>query len=87
MYKRRREETANTLSSMEYYSSKTDLRTSRTTELYLSLTVHFIDSKWKLSNACLETSYFPEDHTGKNIANGLIELLQSWDLDEKIKSV
>ncbi len=31
------------------------------------LTVHFINSEWRLCNACLETSYFPEDHTGENI--------------------
>ncbi len=45
--------------------------------------MHFINSKWNLCNACLETSYFPEDHTGEDIAYGLKEFLQSWHLDEE----
>ncbi|KAL6485907.1 hypothetical protein MHYP_G00052990 [Metynnis hypsauchen] len=34
------------------------------------------------SSRCLQASYFPDDHTGENIAAGLREGLASWDLQE-----
>ncbi|KAF3847114.1 hypothetical protein F7725_020142, partial [Dissostichus mawsoni] len=54
---------------------------SRTCEPYLSLTVHYVDN-WELKSACLQTSFFPEDHTGEIIAQGLQEALLSWNLPE-----
>ncbi|KAK1889372.1 Homeobox-containing protein 1 [Dissostichus eleginoides] len=46
-----------------------------------SLTVHYVDN-WELKSACLQTSFFPEDHTGEIIAQGLQEALLSWNLPE-----
>lgn len=83
MYEEYREKVEASLSSADYYASTTDLWSSRTTEPYLSLTVHYINSDWELCNSNLETSYFPEDHTGENIATGLREFLQSWHLNEE----
>ena len=48
----------------------------------MSLTVHFVNNDWILSSRCLQTNYFPEDHTGVMIAKALREALQSWDLRE-----
>jgi len=79
MYEECRDKLATTLS---FFASTTDMWSSRTSEPYISLTVHYIDSDWKLLNSCLETSFFPEDHTGENIASGLREFLQSWRLEE-----
>ncbi|KAG1960983.1 zinc finger BED domain-containing protein 1-like [Pimephales promelas] len=36
----------------------------------------------KLCSACLETTYFPQDHTGELIAQGLKEALECWGLKE-----
>lgn len=52
-------------------------------EPYLSLTIRFINDDWELESHCLQTSFFPEDHTAELIAEGLLEALQSWRLDEK----
>lgn len=71
------------LSGVEYFASTTDLWSSRTTEPYLSFTVHFLSSDFELKTRCLETVYFPESHTGENIAQGLREVLASWDLPEQ----
>ncbi|XP_047674033.1 ceramide transfer protein isoform X2 [Tachysurus fulvidraco] len=60
-----------------------DLWSSRTTEPYISLTVHFDDEEFELKSCCLQTSYFPDDHTGENIARGLREALAAWDLREE----
>ncbi|XP_036416323.1 zinc finger BED domain-containing protein 4-like [Colossoma macropomum] len=83
MYEKCRDKVAASLSCAEFYASTMDIWSSRTTEPYLSLTVHYINREWKLCSSCLETSYFPEDHTGQNIADGLKEFLQSWCLKEE----
>lgn len=65
---------------IEYFSSTTDLWSSRTTEPYISLTVHYITPEYELVSKCLQTSYFPEDHKGQNISVGLRDALDSWGL-------
>ena len=45
-------------------------------------TVHFIDD-WEMKPACLQTSYFPDKHTGEHIAEALQHALVNWWLDEK----
>ncbi|KAJ4947029.1 hypothetical protein JOQ06_009071 [Pogonophryne albipinna] len=70
------------LSKVEYYAVTTDLWSSRTTEPYISLTVHFIDEDFTLKSRCLQTAFFPENHTSENIAAGLREAVAAWGLDE-----
>nr|XP_054600927.1 E3 SUMO-protein ligase ZBED1-like [Nothobranchius furzeri] len=55
---------------------------NRTSEPYLSLTIHYM-SNWELHSATLQTTYFPEDHTGEHIAAGLREALETWGLKEE----
>lgn len=82
MYTECREKIVGQLQNVAYFSTTTDLWSSRTSEPYLSLTVHYIND-WKLCSTCLQTSYFPEDHTGEVIAQGLKEALHSWGLREE----
>ncbi|XP_051784492.1 E3 SUMO-protein ligase ZBED1-like [Erpetoichthys calabaricus] len=65
------------------YSTTADVWSSRTMEPYLSLTIHFINDDWLLKSYCLQTSYFPNDHTGELLAAGLLEALNSWGLAEQ----
>lgn len=58
--------------NVAYYALTTDLWTSRATQPYMSLTIHFIDEDWKLCSRCLQTAYFPDDHTGAAIAQGML---------------
>ncbi|XP_076841981.1 E3 SUMO-protein ligase ZBED1-like [Brachyhypopomus gauderio] len=67
---------------VSYYSATTDLWSSRTLQPYMSLTVHFINDTWALRSICLQTAYFPEDHKGEVIAQGIKESLNSWKLAE-----
>ncbi|CAL9689321.1 unnamed protein product [Knipowitschia caucasica] len=83
LYEDARTEVSNALSSVEFFASTTDMWSSRTSDPYLSLTIHYVDKDWKLQNKCLETSFFPDDHTGENIAKGLKEFLNSWKLGEE----
>ena len=45
--------------------------------------MHVITEDVDLNDRCLQTSYFPDDHTGENIAPGLREGLASRDVLEK----
>jgi hypothetical protein len=65
---------------MNHFSATSDLWSSRTSEPYTSLSVHFIDNNWDLRSYCLETVYFPEDHTAEEIGEGLQEVFDSWGL-------
>lgn len=70
------------LNDIKYFATTTDLWSSRTSEPYMSLTIHFIDEEWALHSKCLQTAYFPEDHTGEIISQGLEDALKSWGLRE-----
>lgn len=61
----------------------TDLWTSHGGgEPFMSLTVHHLSTDWKLKSHCLETLYFPEDHTAQHIT----EVIENTPLlDWKIK--
>ena len=72
------------LREIKHYATTTDLWSSRNMDPYIGLTIHFIDDEWKLCSKCLQTSYFPDDHTGQLIAQGLRESLESWGLDEEL---
>ncbi|KAL4006660.1 nucleobindin [Sarotherodon galilaeus] len=54
--------------SVMHYALTTDLWTSRDTQPYMSVTIHFINKDWTLCARCLQTAYFPEDHTGGMLA-------------------
>ncbi len=71
------------LRQVDFYASTTDLWSSRTTEPYMSYTVHFLTQDFELKTHCLGVVYFPESHTSENIAHGLRDVLASWNLKEE----
>ncbi|XP_053170155.1 zinc finger BED domain-containing protein 4-like [Scomber japonicus] len=83
LYEKCRTTVESELDQVEYFACTTDLWSSRTTEPYISLTVHFLDREFQLKTRCLQTQYFPGEHTGENIAYGLREALTSWHLGEE----
>ena len=72
-----------TFSSTEvsFFSATTDLWTSCAKDPFLSYTVHYITPEWQLRSACLCTHYIVEDHTGENLKESLLEILDEWGLD------
>ena len=82
LYNSTRQRIAKELEEVSFYSATTDLWPSRTMQPYMSLTVHFIINDWTLRSICLQTAYFPEDHTGEIIAQGLRDAYKSWNLAE-----
>ena len=82
MYATLRQKLSERLAKVTHFGLTTDMWTSRTCEPYMCLTVHFIED-WEMKTACLQTSYFPDNHTGENIAEALQDALASWGLNEK----
>ncbi len=61
----------------------TDLWTSRATEPYMSTTIHFITDDFEMKSRCLQTGFFPEDHNGEALVQGLKDALINWKLEEE----
>lgn len=68
MYEKCRAEVAKEVTKAADFAVTSDLWSSRTMELYISLTIHYIDTDFNLRARCLQTAFIPEDHTGLNIA-------------------
>ncbi|XP_061884799.1 E3 SUMO-protein ligase ZBED1-like [Entelurus aequoreus] len=83
LYAECKEKVEREVKNVLYYATTTDMWSSRTSEPYLSLTLHYINDDFELKSRCLQTAYFPMDHTGENIALGLRECLASWGLKEE----
>nr|XP_061801662.1 E3 SUMO-protein ligase ZBED1-like [Nerophis lumbriciformis] len=83
LYQKHRAKLESDLASVRLFAATTDAWFSRTTEPYFSVAVHFITDDWVLQSHCLQTSYFPDDHTEEILAAGLQEALDSWGLSDK----
>ncbi|KAL0151240.1 hypothetical protein M9458_053431, partial [Cirrhinus mrigala] len=55
LYMSCRSEVENELRDVAHFATTTDLWTSRSTQLYMSLTIHFIIRNWTLCSRCLQT--------------------------------
>ena len=80
MYDMCRKNVAERLAKVAHFGLTTVMWTSHTCKPYICLIVHFIED-WEVKTACLQTSYFPDNHTGEHIA--LQHALVNWGLDER----
>jgi hypothetical protein len=60
-----------------------DIWTSINNDIYLGLTIHYVDSNWKLKNFLLDIISFTTRHTGINIADTIKAVLVEFHLLEK----
>lgn len=58
----------------------TDGWTSRSTQSYITITAHTVNSDWKMENVVLQTRPLFESHTGANIAEVLQTAVTDWEL-------
>lgn len=70
------------LRNVTHFATTTDMWSSRTSEPYMSLTIHYVNKEWNLQSICRQTEYFPDDHTAEIISQGLVEALASWGLSK-----
>lgn len=78
----------NILNNTPFISCTADGWSSLAKDPYMSLTVHYVDSKWAVTSKCLATTYLPESHTGVNISNFVTETLNEYNVPkEKVVSL
>lgn len=59
--------------------------TSDNVDAYMSFTVHYIDqSVWERKVVVIDCLPFPEKHTAKNLSEALQNILDEYDLSEKL---
>ena len=58
-----------------------DLWTSKATEGYASVTGHFLDVEWRLQTCLLKTCNFPQQHTGRNIADLVLHVASLFGIN------
>ncbi|RLN72037.1 hypothetical protein BBJ28_00023505 [Nothophytophthora sp. Chile5] len=63
-----------------YFSVTTDIWTSRNTDSYMALTLHYVTPDFRFCNWTLEVESFPGRHSGDAIARGLSMLFERWGL-------
>jgi len=61
-----------------------DIWTSINQDAYLGITIHYIDSNWNLRNFLLDIIPFTTRHTGENIANEIITILNEFNILDKV---
>ncbi|XP_042486874.1 zinc finger BED domain-containing protein RICESLEEPER 3-like [Macadamia integrifolia] len=68
-------------------SLTTDLWTFVTTDSYISLTCHYIDTEWVLHKKLLKFCIMPPPHTGANICEIASNMLLDWGIEKKLFSI
>lgn len=85
MYEGARRGVAEQLAEGTWFAATTDLWTSSggIGEPYMSFTVHYISVDWNLRSHCLETVFFPEDHTAEHIKEMIENILEEWKIKKE----
>lgn len=84
MYMSKRAEIEEQLAGIKHCSITTDLWTSRATEGYITVTLHFISESWELKSIVMKTTPVNEAHTSENIAAALKAITDEWKVSDKI---
>ena len=76
-----------TLATVQYVAVTTDIWTSRATQAYITVTVHFLTDRWKMESKVLQTQEMPERHTGVHISERLLKASVEWKISDKVVAV
>ncbi|BAH93922.1 Os07g0469700 [Oryza sativa Japonica Group] len=68
-------------------SVTSDIWSSRAKEDYLSVVIHFIDDDWQMQKRVLGLRLIDVSHTGENIAERIREVIDEFNLADKIFAV
>lgn len=80
LYEAKRSELLQSLKDASHVSLTTDGWTSRSTESYITTTVHWLSKEWCLTSAVLQTTQLPESHTSENLLNYTNEVIDNWHI-------
>jgi len=78
MYANLKDSLKTSLASVQYSAVTTDIWTSPTNDAYMSVTLHFVDN-WELRHRVIAVLPVDDRHTGDNIVNWLLEVLDRYD--------
>ncbi|CAG9834747.1 unnamed protein product [Diabrotica balteata] len=62
----------------------TDLRTSEVTKSYIALTEQYLTENFEFKTVLLGCCHFSGNHNSENIAFGISEIINQWDLKRKV---
>ncbi|XP_022017274.1 zinc finger BED domain-containing protein RICESLEEPER 2 [Helianthus annuus] len=65
----------------------TDLWSSITTDGYMALTAHYVDENWVLRKKVLNFKVIPPPHSGKILAEYMINFLADWGIQKKVFTI
>ncbi|KAK7916754.1 hypothetical protein WMY93_012515 [Mugilogobius chulae] len=60
-----------------------DAWTSRATQSYITVTCHYVSPDWEMVSHVLQTRAMFESHTGSNVADFLVCVMDEWGLKDK----
>lgn len=88
VYNREKEILKKELTSIHSRISLTsDLWTACTSEGYICLTAHYVDSSWNLKSRILNFCHMPPPHTGFELSKKILEFVTDWGIEKKIFSL
>ena len=84
-FEERRRRLVNDLSKLpDKIALTTDMWTSIKKEAFMGVTIHYVNEQWKLQSFLLDIIHFTTRHTGINMVNALISLLEEFQLSSKV---
>ena len=79
-----KENVTSELGQATYVALTTDFWSSFANDSYLGVTCHFISPQWELRSYVLQTREVTERHTGENMAQELQNVVDEWDIHNKL---
>jgi hypothetical protein len=86
-YSYNKEKLKQLLKTAQSISLTTDLWSSRSKHGYLGLTATWINQNFEIVDVLLEISYFPAPHTAEEIANKLKNIMQKWEIEDRVVTI
>ena len=80
-------ETVDKLKQVRCVNLTTDMWTSRATQGYLALTAHGLTDNFEFVSVLLETVHMPQSHSGENMADEIMSIVDSWGLKGKVVAI
>ncbi|KAI5429499.1 hypothetical protein KIW84_034185 [Lathyrus oleraceus] len=68
-------------------SLTSDMWTTCTSEGYICMTAHYVDSNWNLKSKILNFCHMPPPHTGSEMSKKILDFLSDWGIEKKIFSL
>ncbi|CAJ0855644.1 2981_t:CDS:2, partial [Entrophospora sp. SA101] len=68
-------------------SFTTDIWSNLSNEAFIGITVHYIDNNWNMRNFVLDIIQIQEQHTGINIANKILDIIEEFNLCTKTLAI